>query len=343
MIDTPPIIRHRIAITILIVVLAFAVNIASGAVSIPWCKLLFTPRSTSSEELISLRFIVSLRLVHAGAAFFIGSALALAGAVLQRLLRNPLGDPFVLGVTSGGTLFAVAAMVLGLPFFVLGSPVRMIAALIGSIFSLGAMLGVRRFIIRGDDAYAVPVAGMMLNALFGALLLLALVFADPSRISEAQRWLLGDIQAVNLHEMAAVAVLVICASLALIRLAPAIGALAFGEDFARSLGFNANLLRRAALLLCAILTAVVVSIAGSVGFVGLVVPHFARWFVRSHLAAEWVISALVGGALVLIADALSRGIAAPTELPVGIFTAIIGVPALCIMAIRAGGSRDSNA
>lgn len=342
MVDTPPAIHRSIVIAIFILLLAFAVNIASGSVSIPWLSIFFTPRSESSEELVSLRFIVSLRLIHAGAAFCVGSALALTGAVLQRLLRNPLGDPFVLGVTSGGTFFAVATMVLGMPFLLFGIPVRMIAGLFGSILSLGALLAVRRFVIRSDDAYAVPVAGMMLNALFGALLLLALVFADPSRISEAQRWLLGDIQAISLHELAAVAVLVISAGFALIRLSPAIGALAFGEDFARSLGFNTAILKHSTLLLCAVLTAAVVSIAGSVGFVGLVVPHLARWFVRSHLAAEWIVSALLGGALVLIADAFARGVAAPTELPVGIFTAIIGVPALCIMAIRAGGNRDSG-
>jgi iron complex transport system permease protein len=335
-------VRMRIVASVLVVIAALAFNVAIGAVSIPWLEL-FQSRETMSERLLSLQFIVSLRLLHAVAAFFTGVGLALVGSVLQRLLRNPLADPFVLGITAGGTFSAVSAIVLGLPFFFYGLPVRMIAALCGALLSLGIMLLIRRYVFRGNDAYGVPVAGMMLNALFGALLMLVLVFADPARIGEAQRWLLGDIQTIGPKEMAAVVTLVTVGGLALIRLAPAVGALAFGEEFAQSLGFNAVILKRVGLLLSAILTAVVVSVAGSVGFVGLVVPHLARWLIRSHLAAEWVVSALTGGALVLFADALARSVAAPTELPVGIFTALIGVPALCFMAIKAGGRRDSAA
>lgn len=337
-----PMLSVRLMSIVAILACALLFNIAMGAVDIAWREVFTTPHNMTSEELETQRLLISLRAVHAATALLVGAGLAVVGSVLQRLLRNPLGDPFVLGVTSGGTLAAVAAIIANLPFLFIGVPVRILAALVGSLFSLGLMMLGRRWLFKGNDTYGVPVAGMMLNALFGALLMLVLVFAKPDRLGEAQRWLMGDIQPLAAKEVAVAALFLSIGTALLVRLAPAIGALAFGEEFATSIGFNAKRYQKIVLLVAAAVTAVVVSMAGSVGFVGLIVPHFARWLLPGHLAAEWLGSACLGGILVLLADALARTVAAPAELPVGVFTALIGVPTLCLMALRArGGARAS--
>jgi iron complex transport system permease protein len=267
----------------------------------------------------------------------------LAGAVLQRVLRNTLADPFVLGVTSGGTLFAVGAIILGAPFFYLGVPVRVLAALLGAGLTLILVLFANKFVFRGEGSYGVPLAGMLLNAFFGALLTFLLSVVDPGRLGESFRWLVGDIQPLSLKELGFVGVFLFLASFALLRLSTAIGALAFGDDFAISLGFPARRLRLLAIVLAALLTAIVVSFAGSVGFVGLVVPHAARWFVRGSLAREWLVSIFMGGILVLVADIFARVVLSPSEIPVGIFTALMGVPLLVVMALRKGAASDLGA
>jgi iron complex transport system permease protein len=330
----------RIFVLAILCFVALVVNISFGAVPLSWENILpifFLPRELQSELVLSQKFILSMRATHALTALFVGAALALVGSVLQRLLRNPLGDPFVLGITSGGTFAAVWAIVAGLPFFFWGVPVRMLAALAGSLCALFLLLLVRRFIFSDNATYAVPIAGMMLNALFSAALMLVIVFADSTRLGEAQRWLMGDIQLVSLFELLALGALTALLGAILIRLSPAVSALSFGEEFATSIGFHAQFYGKLVFLLCAILTAIVVSVAGSVGFVGLIVPHMARAWMRTNAAAEWLASAILGATLVLVADTLARTVAAPSELPVGVFTALIGVPTLVVLAVRSRG------
>ncbi len=325
----------RITVFVALLAIAFVLNISCGAVALPWYSILFSKVSLDDAS----KTILEWRLLHAFASLFVGAGLALVGSVLQRLLRNPLADPFVLGVTSGGTLFAVASIIWGFPFFMWGVPVRILAALAGSGITIVLVFAARRMLFKSDDAFGVPLAGMLLNAFFGALLTFGLTISDPSRLGESFRWLVGDIQMLSLGEVVVVGSLVIVVGAVLLRMAPLIATLAFGDEFANSLGFSAKRLRRAGILLVAVLTAVVVSVAGSIGFVGLVIPHAARWLVRSHIAAEWLVSAILGAALVLVADTLARVVVLPSELPVGIFTALIGVPLLVAMAIRWGGVR----
>ncbi len=317
---------------------ALALNMSCGPVTLPWFDFFHPHKSLDdvSGTLLLWRFS------HALAVSFVGAALALAGSVLQRVLRNALADPFVLGVTSGGTLFAVGSILLGAPFFFMGVPVRVLAALLGSALTLVLVLFANRFFFRGEGSFGIPLAGMLLNAFFGALLTFLLSVVDPGRLGESFRWLIGDIQPLSLVELTFVGVFLFFVSLVLLRLSTAIGALAFGDDFATSLGFRAARLRLVAVVMAALLTAVVVSFAGSVGFVGLVVPHAARWFVRGHIAREWVGSLLLGSTLVLFADIMARTVLSPSELPVGIFTALMGVPLLVAMALRKGGARDAS-
>lgn len=327
----------------------------------------------------ALQAIFELRFSRILACVGLGAGLALCGSVLQRLLRNPLADPYILGLSAGGTTAAVLGSLAG-PALLVGwlSPRQQpstapgdsvqaaategvfslvswlgkwgvswvsLCALAGALLTLGALLALRRRLRHLDESFALPLAGLLLNAFFGATLMLVVALASPAQISEAQRWMLGSVRAVSASELVFLGVCMGTAGGFLLRQAVAIQALAFGDEFATSLGFAARRVRLQALLALAVMVSAAVTLAGSVGFVGLIVPHVAlRLHVRSSVALEWKASALLGASALVLADTLARTVALPAELPVGIFTAVLGVPALAaILWQRAGAQARGSA
>jgi len=310
--------------------LGLLVSLRVGAVDVPFAH--WFGRGALEDDISGT--VLALRLVRASSCVLVGALLALSGSVLQRLMRNPLADPFVLGISSGGTAFVVAASVLGLPAAsVLGFPVRSVYAFAGCFIALGILLAARRRLSRTSDA-GLALMGLVLNAFFGAALMLFVAFASAQELAEAQRWMLGSLQLVSEAEVAFLASLAAFPVVFLLRSRSNIDALLFGDAYAQTLGFRSQVVRRQTLLATAVLVALVVSIAGSVGFVGLIVPHLARHFSRARPGAEWALSMMLGSALVLFADALSRTVAAPAELPVGVFTACLGAPVLAAVLLR---------
>ncbi len=263
--------------------------------------------------------ILSLRLPRALAAFGCGALLAIAGALLQALLRNPLADPFVLGISGGAGTLLLLAMLIGLSGIALAGAGRLGACLSLVVLLLLAWRG-------GLRPQRLLLAGVILSSAWGAVVTLLLALAPDAPLRGMVFWLMGDLSGVT-PDMAPLPLLAALLALGLAwPLARSFDALAQGEMNARALGVAVDRLRVVALLIAAVVTTLVVLVAGSIGFVGLVAPHLLRLLgLRRHrvLLPGCVLG---GGILLLTADLAARTVAAPLQLPVGAVTAALGAP-----------------
>jgi iron complex transport system permease protein len=263
--------------------------------------------------------ILTLRLPRALAAFGCGALLALAGALLQALLRNPLADPFVLGISGGAGTLVLLAMLLGL-----GGVALAMAGLLGASLSLAVLL---LLAWRGGlRPQRLLLAGVILSSAWGAGVTLLLALAPDAPLRGMVFWLMGDLSGVEPAMATLPAGAALLALLLAWPLARGFDALAQGEMNARALGVAVDALRIIALLIAAGVTTLVVLTAGSIGFIGLVAPHLLRLAgLRRHrvLLPGCVLG---GGLLLLVADLAARTFAAPLQLPVGAVTAALGAP-----------------
>lgn len=271
--------------------------------------------------------LLAVRLPRVLAAFGVGSLLALAGVLLQALFRNPLADPYVLGVSGGAAVGALLAMMAGLAAVAVQS-----AAVAGA---LGAVIVVY-LLARGGGTPRLLLTGVVLASACGALVAVLLALADSSRVRGMVFWLAGDLEwAVTPWASGTAAVLAVIAAVLIAR---PLNVLAAGELRARSVGLALEAWRNVVFVGCAALTAVAVVSAGTVGFVGLITPHAVRLAFRTsdhRIVAP--AAALSGGMLLALADVVARTCAAPRQLPVGAIMALVGAP-LFVAILRGRGS-----
>ena len=270
--------------------------------------------------------IWELRAPRAAAAFACGGLLALAGALLQVLLRNALADPYVLGVSGGAALGVLLALVAGA-----GAMLANAAALAGASCAIAIVFGLS---FRGGDwdVYRLLLTGVVLAAGFSALVSLTLVMAPHVQVKGMLFWLMGDLSYAG-SPLPAWIVLVVVGAAAVAH-AVKLDLLALGEVKARTLGLAVGPLQVALFAAAALATVAAVLLAGSVGFVGLMVPHAVRLLgVTSY---RWLLptAMLLGGSFLTVADTAARTLAAPQQLPVGVLTAIIGVPVMLFLLGR---------
>jgi len=272
-----------------------------------------------------------LRLPRALGAFACGGLLALAGALMQVLLRNPLADPYVLGISGGASVGALLAMLAGLALALVN-----LAAFAGAFLAMLLVFG----LAHGDSSWTrtrLLLTGVIVAAGCGAAVALILTVAPQQQLHGMLYWLMGDAsQIANPWPPLIVLALGLAAALPYAR---ELNLLARGEVLAGSLGVEVPRLKRAIYALASLLTAVAVTTAGSIGFVGLVVPHLVRIVVGSDHRLLLPAATLVGGSLLLLADTLARTAVAPLQLPVGVLTALIGVPVFLFLLARQSGSR----
>ncbi|HEX4676128.1 MAG TPA: iron ABC transporter permease [Steroidobacteraceae bacterium] len=267
-----------------------------------------------------------VRLPRVLAAFGVGSLLALAGVLLQALFRNPLADPYVLGVSGGAAIGALLAMIAGA-----AAVSVQFAAVVGA---LGAVTIVY-FLARGGGTPRLLLTGVVLASACGAVISVLLALADSTRVRGMVFWLAGDLEwAFSPWTSALAALAAIVVALAIGR---PLNVLAAGELRARSVGLELEAWRSLLFFACAVLTAIAVVSAGTVGFVGLITPHAVRLTFRtSDHRVVAPASALLGGTLLALADLVARTIAAPRQLPVGAIMALVGAP-LFIVLLRGRG------
>ncbi len=293
-------------------------------------------RPSASADTVAL--LLSLRVPRALTAFVVGAALALSGALMQVLLRNPLADPYVLGLSGGAAAGALLAMLAAVQ---LGWPVQMASApgaLVGASLAMLLLFGLVRQSLRQLSvspllsSQRLLLTGVMLAAGFGALISLALSIAPDAQLRGMVFWLIGDLDDARLLPLAA-AVLFL-ALLWTLRHAPALNLLARGDAFAQLLGVPVLRLRVMSLCAAAACTAMAVAMAGTIGFVGLVVPHTLRLLLGNEQRLLLPAAVLAGGAALTLADLLARTIVAPVQLPVGVITALVGVPVFLWLLAR---------
>ncbi len=308
--------RPALALLGAVAVAALIAAVAFGSVSIPPTRLLAAllhdDRSTEAS------ILWDLRLPRALTAFAVGGSLALAGALIQVLLRNPLGDPYVLGVSGGASAAMLAALLAGLPaVWQPGLAFAGAAFSMTLVFALGrraGVLGIERLLL----------TGVVVATGWTALIGFALSIAPPAQLPGMLFFLMGDLSDATTPWPAA---LVLAMGLALaLAFARDLNLLTLGELRAATLGVDTARLRLVLYLLSSLLTAVAVSTAGGIGFVGLVAPHMVRLAGGSD--HRWVLpgAVLLGGALLTLADTAARLALAPRQLPVGVLTALVGVP-----------------
>lgn len=283
--------------------------------------------------------LLELRLPRALGAFAVGGLLALAGAILQALLRNPLADPYVLGISGGAAVAALGALALGASFVWLQAASAAGAlATLALLFALAQRALFARAALHGEDpAVRVLLTGVMLASFCGALLAAILSLSADGQLRTMVFWLLGDLSAaVDLrHSAAALAVLALLLALAQ-RQAPALELMLRGDLQATTQGVDVGRCRRRLLALAALATGCAVTLAGAVGFVGFVAPHLLRLTIGNDQRLLLPAAAVGGGVLVLLADAVARSAAAPAQLPVGVVTALAGVPVFLWLLARRG-------
>jgi iron complex transport system permease protein len=270
------------------------------------------------------------RLPRALVAAACGAGLGLCGVIMQSLLRNPLADPFVLGISSGASTGAVIVGVLGIGGAALGLSG---GAFIGSLVAFGLVLLLAR--LSGGNNDRIILAGVASTQLFSALTSFVIfAFADSDETRGVMFWLLGSLEGVRWDDVTLCAVVVFCGTAVCLYFAYVLDAFSFGDDVAASLGISVVKVRLLLLVVTAIITATLVSVAGAIGFVGLVLPHAARFLVGPRHSRLIPATALIGAVFMVWVDAVSRVAFAPTPLPVGVGTALVGVPAFIVILSR---------
>lgn len=313
--------------------LVLALSVGSSAIPVADVVRLLV----NAEDSVASQVIHELRLPRAAAAFAAGGLLAVAGALMQVLLRNPLGDPYVLGLSSGAAVGALGAMLLGL-----GSLFIDLGAFLGALATVGLVFAfAHRDIARRQGPAALDASprllliGVILASGWMAIITVMLTVAPEAKLRGMLFWLMGDLSGADGYAAALVALPLAVALL--FPLSRDLNVLLRGQDLAHSVGVRVALLRRTILVTASLATAIAVTTAGAVGFIGLVVPHGLRLAIGNDQRVLLPACALAGGTLLLLADTVARTAFAPQQVPVGVIMSFIGVPTFLALMMRRGG------
>jgi iron complex transport system permease protein len=316
-----------IGVTLVVIVLAIAA-IAYGAVPISAHAVI--EAAAGRGDPITVSIVRTLRLPRAMLALLVGAGLGMAGAALQGALRNALAEPYLLGVSGGAAVGAVAAVAIGAS----GAFVLPLASFAGAALAIAVALLVARASGGRADPRVLLMAGVIVGAFANAAIMVLLSNAPPNEVRNALWWMMGSVADSSWLTVAWLAAYVALGGALLFWLARDIDILSLGEESAAALGVDSARSSRTIFLIAALLSAATVAAAGLVGFVGLVVPHLVRSLgVRRHRALI-AGAALIGAGLVVAADLVARLARPPAELPLGAVTALLGVPFFLVQLRR---------
>jgi iron complex transport system permease protein len=306
-------------ILIVLLVVSIILGVSLGPVPVPiaavWNAL------TGSGDPTTLAIVRAIRLPRVILGVLVGAGLGMSGAALQGSLRNPLAEPYLLGVSGGAAVGSVIAMAVGSPPG--GLP---LAAFAGAIVAVVLVLAIARAAARRADPRVLLMAGVVVGAFANAVIMLMLATAPPNAARNALWWMMGSLADATWTSVGWLAIYASIGCALLIAISRDVDVLALGDEAAAGLGLDVEKASRRVYLLSALVAAATVAAAGLVGFVGLVVPNLARALVGYRQRSVFLAAALVGGILLVFADLAARTLRAPTELPLGAVTAVIGVP-----------------
>lgn len=290
------------------------------------------PFAAIKTNWLAQAIVWDLRLPRVLMAVVGGAGLALAGAVLQGTLRNPLASPFTLGISGGAAFGAALAIILGAGLAGAGKYLVITNAFVFSLLAAFLVYGLSA--IRGITSEALILAGVAMNFLFMALTSLLQYFGNSEEVKAVVFWLMGSLHTASWSNLLPMTVVFFICLPMLIRHAWDLNALAAGDEAARSLGTNVERVRVGTMLTSVLLTASVICFTGVIGFVSLLAPHIARMIVGPEHRFLLPASAVVGALVLLAADSLARTAVAPIELPVGIVTSFLGIPLFIYLLLR---------
>lgn len=309
---------------------AFFLSVRLGHVSLStgeaWRALMGSGDSTHR------RILLEIRLPRACLGLLVGGGLALAGAVFQALLRNPLAEPYILGISGGSA--AGAVLVLALGWVSISSGLLPAAAFAGALLAVLLVFRVAASADRGMDVRVLLLAGVVVGSFFTAVIALVLSLSEAQAVRSAVLWMMGSLSGATWGGVAVVAAYTLPSALVLLALSRDLNLLSIGEETAGYLGTNVEAVKRIAYGVASLVTAAGVAVAGIIGFVGLIVPHALRLIVGSDQRTLLPLSFLAGAAFLTLADLGARLILDPTEIPIGVLTAFLGVPLFLVLLRR---------
>lgn len=311
-------------------VLALGASVRFGAVPMHMGEA--TRALLGTGEPRNALIVRQLRLPRALLGVLVGGGLALAGAVFQALLRNPLAEPYILGISGGAAVGAVLVLALGLT--ALGSWALPAAAFAGTLIAIVLVFRVATAADESMDVRVLLLAGVVVAAFFSACIAFILSISGAATVRSAVLWMMGSLSGATWKSVAVVATYTLPAGVVLVGLARALNLMSIGEETATYLGTNVEQVKRAAYGIASLVTAAGVAVAGVIGFVGLIVPHAIRLLVGSDYRALLPLSFLAGGVFLTLADVVARTALAPTEIPIGVITAFAGVPLFLVLLRR---------
>jgi iron complex transport system permease protein len=307
-------------IGMLALILVALVAIAVGAVALPLHDVVNAALGRGDATLVAI--VRDLRAPRVLLAALVGAGLSMSGGVLQGTLRNPLAEPYLLGVSGGAAVGAVVAMGFGFdqPYFVT------FAAFAGAAGATLTVSAIARVVTGRTDARMLIMAGVVVGAFANSIILVMLAGVPPDRLRGALWWMMGSVGDATWADVARLATASLVFGAPLLWMARELDVIALGEEPAAALGANVDRTSRQLFLLASFLAAATVAAAGLVGFVGLVVPNLARAMGARRHRPMLLLSAVYGAVLLVFADLISRTVRAPAQLPLGAITALIGVP-----------------
>ncbi len=319
--------------TILLVTGAISIFIGTAHIAVSdIIQILFPVKGDIPPRLAGLRTIVlQVRVPRIIMAALVGAALSICGVVLQALLRNPLAEPYILGISSGAAVGAVGAIMMGMGTVGAVLPTMAFMGALATMIIVFSVARVRERIY----SQTLLLAGVVTNAFFTAVVMFMVSIASSNRIRNILFWLMGDFGFSNYREVLIVLPLVVGGFLVIFIHARPLNLIIMGEDAALQLGVDVERVKKILFICASIITAAAVSFTGVVGFIGLMVPHMIRMVIGSDHRLVIPASLLFGGSFMMATDAIARSIIAPTELPVGVITAMCGAP-FFIYLLRSG-------
>jgi iron complex transport system permease protein len=276
--------------------------------------------------------VLQLRLPRVLLGVLVGGGLAIAGATFQALLRNPLAEPYILGISGGASVGAVLVLAFG--WVAAGSWALPLAAFAGAVLAIVLVFRVATATGRAMDVRVLLLAGVVVAAFFSACIAFILSISPARTVQSAVLWIMGSLAGATWRGVLLTAAYTTPSALLLLGLARPLNLLSIGEETAHHLGADVEGVKRISLAVAALITASGVAVAGVIGFVGLVVPHAVRLLVGSDHRALLPLSFLAGAAFLTLADLVARLAMAPTEIPIGVITAFVGVPFFLLLLRR---------
>jgi iron complex transport system permease protein len=277
---------------------------------------------TGQNEVSSLdkTILFSIRLPRIILAGLVGASLSLAGAIFQALLRNPLADPYILGLSGGSAVGAIIGMTIGAAAVPFGVPAT---AFLGAIIAVFIVFGIAG---RNLQSNTILLAGVIVNAFFSAVILFFMAVSSKTYLQNIMFWLMGDLSSPSVKGLWILFSGLVTGFIIMFMEAKSLNLIAMGEDTAMQLGVNVRKAKGLLFIVASFLTAVAVSASGIIGFVGLIIPHMMRLAIGSDHRILLPACLFLGAAFLIVADAMARSVMAPVELPVGVITAFCGAP-----------------